>query len=119
MSQAGFVCKGLRAKDVAFSGKQRNGSDGVLLAISQGFTTEPCPPALVAALLCAALFPQVATATMPRVDQPKSTKAKTNARVQGDVAKPRLHVRDAQTSAPLQVKLHPGSVSAKEARLSS
>lgn len=115
LSQAGFVRRGLRAKDVAGAGRMRNGSDGVLLAIAQGFTVEPCPPALVAALLCAALFPQVATVTMPQVDKPKKWKANTN----DDGPKPKLLVRDAETGGPLMVKLHPGSVSAKQTRLSS
>merc|ERR1719199_1385585 len=87
LSEAGFVAGRIRAKDVAWKGRQ-NDCDGVLLALTSQDSSgsynewgewvegspevEPSPPALLSALLCAALFPQVATATLPKVDTPKS-----------------------------------------------
>mmetsp|Transcript_27140 Transcript_27140/g.49819 ORF Transcript_27140/g.49819 Transcript_27140/m.49819 type:complete len:692 (-) Transcript_27140:48-2123(-) len=115
LSESGFVRQNLHAKEVCWTGRKRDGSDGVLLTLSQGFMTEPCPPALVAALLGAALFPQVATATMPQVQGQPKKKPKND---EGQ-PKPKLLVRDAETNEPLKVKMHPGSVSAKETMLSS
>eukprot|EP00747_Dinoflagellata_sp_TGD_P082242 gnl/TRDRNA2_/TRDRNA2_161627_c1_seq1.p1 gnl/TRDRNA2_/TRDRNA2_161627_c1~~gnl/TRDRNA2_/TRDRNA2_161627_c1_seq1.p1 ORF type:complete len:533 (-),score=86.68 gnl/TRDRNA2_/TRDRNA2_161627_c1_seq1:5-1399(-) len=117
LSEAGFVPRGLRAFEVGNAGRLRNFSDGVLLALAKGFTTKPCPPALVAALLCAALFPQVATATMPQAQQkPKQGKPKDSWVQQ---PKPKLTVLDADSGEPVKVKMHPGSVSVDEKKLSS
>jgi len=129
LCEAGFVKGKIRAKDVLWTGRQHN-CDGVLLALARQDPSrrgqdeteiEPCPPALVSALLCAALFPQVATATMPKVDQAKSWKAKQNAAVNGggSKVKPKLMIKDALTGEPVRVKMHPGSVSAEETTLSS
>ena len=63
LSEAGFVAAGIRATHVAKCGQEK-GSDGVLLALGQRSSAEPCAPALVAALLCAALFPQVVSANV-------------------------------------------------------
>jgi HrpA-like RNA helicase len=84
LSEAGFVKGRLRAKDVLWIGRQQ-GNDGVWHALldRDAPEPEPCPPALVAGLLCAALFPQVATATLPKQDQPKGWKAKQNAAMNG------------------------------------
>jgi len=108
LSEAGFVRRSLRAKEVARTGRRINGSDGVLLALSDGEEVQPCPPPLLAGLLCAALFPQVATATLPQAQQNNS-----------EAPKPKLSVRDAETSEPVKVKMHPGSVSWEERTLSS
>jgi len=128
LSEAGFVGKRIRAKDVAYIGR-RNDNDGVLLALtkhdsfgdSAGEKFEACPPALVAALLCAALFPQVATATLPQGSKANSWKAKQNVKVNGGggKGKPKLLIKDAATGEPVRVKMHPGSVSADETTLSS
>jgi len=115
LSEAGFVRPGIRARDVAWAGRRRDGSDGVLLTLTSDEPTERTPPALIAALLCAALFPQVATATMPQVSMPKKQKTISNE----NLPKPKLVVRDAETNEPVKVKLHPGSVSAQETTLSS
>jgi len=121
LSEAGIVTKKIRAKDVAYLGR-RHDCDGVLLALdSEGEKLEPCPPALVAALLCAALFPQVATATLPKAETAKTWKAKQNAAKNGGngSTKPKLMIKDAATGEPVRVKMHPGSVSANETTLSS
>lgn len=115
LSGAGFVQRKLQAKEVSWRGRKHNGSDGVLLALSAGSMPEPCPPVLVAALLCAALFPQVAEARMPQGSTAKRPKPDSDV----NRPKPRLLVRDAENGKPVKVRMHPGSVSAQEATLSS
>merc|ERR1712054_238243 len=62
-----------------------------------------------------------ATATIPKVETPKSWKAKQNVKANGGAgaAKPKLLIKDAATGEPVKVKMHPGSVSANETTLSS
>lgn len=114
LSDCGFVQKNLKAKEVGWFGRSRDHSDGVLLVLAQGEPCEPCSPPLIAALLCAALFPQVATASQSCL--PK--KLKQGASTDG-LPKPRLMVRDAETGEPVKVKMHPGSVAWTEVLLSS
>jgi len=117
LSQAGFVKPGLRAKQVAGAGRATDGSDGVGLALAErGERLEPVHPALLAALLCAALFPQVAMATAPVVQNSKKKKWKSE---EAQQEKPKIQVRDAQTGAPVKVKLHPSSVGKEETSLTS
>eukprot|EP00927_Polykrikos_kofoidii_P020976 TRINITY_DN20004_c0_g1_i2.p1 TRINITY_DN20004_c0_g1~~TRINITY_DN20004_c0_g1_i2.p1 ORF type:complete len:1147 (+),score=159.47 TRINITY_DN20004_c0_g1_i2:56-3496(+) len=121
LSEHGFVPWGLRARDIARRGRPLN-SDGVLASLTtdDGPVVENCPPVLIAALLCAALFPQVATGTMPEVKVPKRAKfeyGETDATI--PQRKPKFVVRDNDTFEPVKVKIHPGSVSHQEATLSS
>jgi len=123
LSEHGFVQKGLNARDVLRRGRGLD-SDGVLAALTTDDATacEDCPPALVAALLCAALFPQVAIGSMPKINKPKKAKAKRAAQQTGETGlqpKPKFVVRDLDSPTPLKVKIHPGSVSFQEITLSS
>jgi hypothetical protein len=113
LSEARFVRKGLTAKSVANYGRNQDGSDGVMLALTDRdpcYGTFECPPALVAALLCAALFPQVVFASAPKQQKNKGGK---------DTEKPKLMIRDLESGEPVKVKLHPSSVSKEETQLSS
>lgn len=116
LSEAGFVKEGIRAKQVERAA-YNDDSDGILLTLARGEDVEPSPPALVAALLCAALFPQVVTATLPRVSEAKSAKAKKNQKSQ--VPKPKYSVKDARGGKPMDVKIHPSSVASDEKKLTS
>merc|ERR1719440_1220089 len=111
LSEARFVASGLRSKQVSYMGRSQDGSDGVLLALRQGAESMPCPKELVSALLCAALFPQVATATAPKNKKPQKG--------DGSQEKPKIRIRDAETGEPVEVKLHPSSVSVNEKHYSS
>eukprot|EP00928_Gymnodinium_smaydae_P015059 TRINITY_DN15520_c0_g3_i3.p1 TRINITY_DN15520_c0_g3~~TRINITY_DN15520_c0_g3_i3.p1 ORF type:complete len:1251 (+),score=251.33 TRINITY_DN15520_c0_g3_i3:484-3753(+) len=116
LSEAGFVTSGLRARYVAKLGRSQD-NDGVLSALTGDTQVEACPPSLVSALLCAALFPQIATATMPKVNKPK--KGKLEDQEAAPQPKPKLVVRDLDTGESVKVKIHPGSVSYQETSLSS
>jgi len=118
LSEAGFVVAGLKAKRVGREGRNSDGSDGVLLALAGGATTEPCPPELLAALLCQALFPQIVKATAPIVQNaPKPKKGKVpNGQSQ---PKPKLTVQDAVSGLPVPVKMHPSCVAAQETTFTS
>jgi len=116
LSEAGFVKAGIRAKQVSHAAYQDD-SDGVLLTLAKGEDVEPSPPALVAALLCAALFPQVVTATVGRISEAKTAKGKR--KQQDQKPKPKYSVKDPSGGKPFQVKIHPGSVSASEVSLTS
>jgi len=124
LSEAGFVASGLRAHEVRWRGRSPTGaaSDGVLLALTGmgDHLPEPCPPVLVAALLCAALFPQVATGRMPIAVKPKQHKIRAQEpKPVGLGEKPKFVVRDLESLKPVKVKIHPGSVSFLELTLSS
>ena len=102
LSEVGFAGKRLRAKGVAKLGREY-GNDGVLMALDRSGTHAPCPPALVSALLCAALFPKVATARMP-----KTWKTTTES------GKPKFEVKDEGNGQPVEVKIDRNSVFANE-----
>eukprot|EP00747_Dinoflagellata_sp_TGD_P096793 gnl/TRDRNA2_/TRDRNA2_166939_c0_seq2.p1 gnl/TRDRNA2_/TRDRNA2_166939_c0~~gnl/TRDRNA2_/TRDRNA2_166939_c0_seq2.p1 ORF type:complete len:769 (-),score=140.91 gnl/TRDRNA2_/TRDRNA2_166939_c0_seq2:170-2476(-) len=119
LSDAGFVASGIRAKNVAKLGRG-SGSDGVLLALGQSAYAEPCSPALVAALLCAALYPQVANASLSQTSKPSSEKARLRAEKAGSLSnKPKINIKDAETGKPVKVKMHLSSVAVNETTLSS
>eukprot|EP00747_Dinoflagellata_sp_TGD_P223000 gnl/TRDRNA2_/TRDRNA2_94655_c0_seq2.p1 gnl/TRDRNA2_/TRDRNA2_94655_c0~~gnl/TRDRNA2_/TRDRNA2_94655_c0_seq2.p1 ORF type:complete len:278 (-),score=44.30 gnl/TRDRNA2_/TRDRNA2_94655_c0_seq2:180-1013(-) len=73
----------------------------------------------MAALLCAALFPQVATASVHEPRQPRTLKKQSAEQTGALNPKPRLMVKDALTGEPIKVRIHHGSVSAAERKLSS
>jgi len=108
LSSAGFVRPGLRAHEIEALG-HRDGSDGVRLALLGTELAAQTPVGLqakqgplLAALLCAALFPQVA-----RVAVAQSSSKKRKA---GGNEQMKLYVQMA--GEEVEVKIHPSSVAA-------
>mmetsp|Transcript_58062 Transcript_58062/g.181935 ORF Transcript_58062/g.181935 Transcript_58062/m.181935 type:complete len:544 (+) Transcript_58062:3-1634(+) len=118
LSTAGFVRQGLRAKDAEYLGR-RDGSDGVRTSLlsqgSWGWTSPPPSPPrreevpLLAALLCAALFPQVARVSLPKVSKRSKKAGKTQ-----DAQHMKIYVQVAGQEE--RAKLHPSSVAARASR---
>lgn len=104
LSDAGFVRAGLRADDIGFHGRQ-NDCDGVLLTLTRGKPVEPCPPALVAALLTAALYPQLVIATVPQDKRDVIKK---------EVIDVDMMVKNLGTAEPITVRLHPASIASSK-----
>jgi len=100
LSEVGFAGNRFRAKDVANLGL-RFGNDGVLRALDPRGTCKPCPPVLVSALLCTALFPKVATARIPKTCSATEWT-------------PKFDLPDAENGSPIEVKIDRESVCANE-----
>jgi len=65
---------------------------------------------LLCALLCAALYPQIATLHRPPLKHGQR---------KGDEEPPRVFVRDRESNVPEQVMIHPSSVNAKNSKMDS
>ena len=108
--------RGLRARDVEILGRRAGDTDGVRAALAQNRDAllgprgppQPNPPsdAMLAALLCAALFPQLAY-----VDRPDSKKTKLPCAPENI----KLLVRDPDggKAEPQRAQVHPSSVASK------
>eukprot|EP00656_Telonema_subtile_P030709 TRINITY_DN33695_c0_g1_i1.p1 TRINITY_DN33695_c0_g1~~TRINITY_DN33695_c0_g1_i1.p1 ORF type:complete len:686 (+),score=123.78 TRINITY_DN33695_c0_g1_i1:102-2159(+) len=109
LSDAGFVRSGLHARHVERAG-MRDDSDGVrtVLLGEQAARDREDPAthqALVSALLCAALFPQVIS-----VEQQPPSKKKAST---GERPPPKFFIRECGASEPVPVAIHPSSVLSK------
>lgn len=119
LSDAGFVRQGLRAKTAESYGRY-DGSDGVraVLMGSNGYGApsssipQPDEVPLLAALLCAALFPQVARVTLPKVSQRTKKFGKGV-----DPQHMKIHVQVAGQEE--RARLHPSSVAARASKAMS
>ena len=102
----GVVRRGIRASQTEWAGRKHDGTDGVRLALGQ---TDPrggpvVDPGLLAALLSAGLYPQLAYLHAPPTKKgPASSSAV------------KLHVRaaDRASSEPDTASVHPSSVNAR------
>lgn len=116
LSAAGLVRRGLRARDIEAAG--RGDSDGCYALLARCGTLggprvdEKRRPKLLAALLCAALCPNVVHVTE---GAGRKTKAQASGGVMlGEGAK--LMIRERASEAPVQVKIHASSVHGGDAR---
>jgi hypothetical protein len=122
LSDAHFVAPGLRARAVEAMGRRAGGNDGVRLALG---VEDDCDAladrgALLKALLCAALYPQVVVVEQaePAVAGGKAGKGGKGGKTAGGSA-PRFVIREDGKAEPVTVMLHPSSVNAKETRFES
>lgn len=116
LSSAGFVRQGLRAKDAEAYGR-RDGSDGVRAALQSQMawgspsasTPRPEEVPLLAALLCAALFPQVARISLPKVSSRRKKAGKGQ-----DPQHMKIYVQVAGEEE--RAKIHPSSVASRASK---
>merc|ERR1712196_353609 len=109
LAQAGLVRNAprtLRARDVEFLGKSYGDTDGVRAALASYRRSQPPPPpsdAVVASLVSAALFPQVAYVKAPLSKKTKNPCSPENLK---------LEIRDPRgvESEPQSASVHPSSV---------
>ncbi|KAL3917699.1 MAG: hypothetical protein SGPRY_006303 [Prymnesium sp.] len=132
LSDAGFVPKGLRAQTVEAMGRRAGGCDGVAIALSRGLHAA-APAAdesdaekgargpgsalgskdeLLKALLCAALYPQIAAV------ESKDDKGGNGAKGGKGGSPPKVVIREAGEKEPVAVAIHPSSVNARASSLS-
>jgi len=119
LSDGGFVRRGLHARHVESQGR-REDSDGVRVALlgRENADREEDPAAhqaLVTALLCAALFPQVVAIEQPAPSKKKKKKG-------GGVSEgqpPKFFIREPGNADPVQVSIHPSSVNSKVSSFTS
>ena len=109
LAQAGLVRNAprtLRARDVEYLGKSYGDTDGVRAALASYRRSQPPPPpsdAVVASLVSAALFPQVAYVKAPLSKKTKNPCSPENLK---------LEIRDPRgvESEPQSASVHPSSV---------
>lgn len=117
LSSAGFVRKGLTAQGVLALGTRSN-SDGVRAALGCQNDTRTAPAPLIAALLCAALFPRVISAvTSPANKKRKKVGGDATGEEPKEILK--LYVREPDSEVPVPVAIHPSSANAKATKFGS